>query len=102
MMCALTQVRHNDSEPTGVPPLMYDLLMTRLLSNQRMAGWLWPGNRRSQSMGALPLSYSKYLRGRIRTCVHPLMRRSNCYLHHRLNCELQQCFARELSSRVSE
>jgi hypothetical protein len=58
MMCALTQVRHRDSEPTGVPPLMYALLMARLLSNQRVAGCFGRGTVDCSISIALPLSYA--------------------------------------------
>jgi hypothetical protein len=44
-MWALVHVRHNDSEPIGVPPFTYPLLISVLLSNQPEAGGLLAGEK---------------------------------------------------------
>jgi len=45
MTCAFEQVRHNESEPIGVPPFTYPLLMAVLLSNRFGSDGLLAGEK---------------------------------------------------------
>src|SRR5665213_1064510 len=104
MIWALEHVRHNDSEPAGVPPFTYPLLISVLLSSQLTAGGLLAGEKAiTERLGALPLSYTN-LRSRQDSNLRPPASKAKYLLSTppaKLN-KSQYAHIREQSKRVSE
>lgn len=91
-MCALLQVLQSDAEPTGVPPFIYGLPIANFFLARKTGQVRGRGTRREQVLrGALPLSYTRFNSRQVRTCDHPLNRRSICSLRHRPTLFVRSC-----------